>query len=68
MSPNLNGVLWRYPIATQEELARARNFVEMRHGAETLTGKVFGRTANVKGIVEDPSVPRGYWLVELRTT
>jgi len=66
MSPGRYGVLWRYPRATQEELARARLFLETRHGPDALTGKVFGRTASVKGILEDPTVPRGCWLVELK--
>jgi len=61
------GMLYQFRTGDGEELIQAWEQIRARHGADNLTGKVFGRPPTIKGVEEDPSIPGGCWLIELRS-
>jgi len=62
------GMLYQFRTGDGDELVQAWEHARARHGADNLTGKVFGRPPTIQGVEEDPSLPKGFWLVEFRTT
>ena len=60
------GMLYQFRTGDGDELVQAWEAARTRHGADNLTGKIFGRPPTIQGVEEDPSVPKGCWLVELK--
>ena len=60
------GMLWQFRQGDGEELIQAWEYARTRHGADNLTGHVYGREPVIRGIKADPSIPAHCWLFELR--
>jgi len=60
------GMLWQFRQGDGEELIQAWEYALAKHGAGKFTGKIFGKPPTIAGVEEDPSLPEGCWLVELK--
>jgi hypothetical protein len=65
-SKGLYGILYQFRTGDGEELIQIWEYARDKYGADSLTGKVFGRPPTIKGVEEDPSVPAHCWLFELK--
>ena len=63
----LYGALFQYHKHDGDELIKIWEYARTKYGADSLTGKVFGRPPTIQGVEEDPSLPKGCWLVELKS-
>ena len=62
------GMLYQFRKGNGEELGIALEYAKAKHGADNLTGKVFGQPPTITGVEEDLSLPEGCWLMELKGT
>ena len=59
------GMLYQFRTGDGEELGIALEYAKAKHG-DDLSGTVYGRPPMIQGVEEDPSIPEGYWLFELK--